>query len=95
MFHTITIDFIKKFSSKYNIQSYTNKGDIRQPGKNHKSLISGGGSGVGGGMGGGDSKGGGGGGSGYVNGGGAGQYPHPLSAFRNSSNSLCLETHFI
>ena len=28
------------------------------------------------------------------NGGGAGLPPHPLQTFHNSSNSLCLETHF-
>ena len=56
--------------------------------KNRKSLVSGGGRGGGG------SKGGGGSGGGGDNGGGAGQSPYPLQAFRNSSNSLRLETHF-
>ena len=56
--------------------------------KNHKSLVSGGGSGGGGGIGGGGSKGGGG-----I--GGAGQSPYPLQAFCNSSILLSLETHFL
>ena len=58
--------------------------------KNHKSLVSGGGSG--GGRGGGSSKGGVG--IGSDNGGGAGQSPYSLQAFCNSSNSLHLKTHF-
>ena len=74
--------------------TFTNKGGFRRPGKNRKSLVSGGGSGGGGGRGGGGSKGGGGSGGGGDNGGGAGQSPYPLQAFCNSSNSLCLETYF-
>ena len=59
----------------------TNKGGFRRPGKNRKSLVSGGSSGGGGGRGGGGSKGGGGSGGGGDNGGGAGQSPYPLQAF--------------
>ena len=62
--------------------------------KNHKSLVSGSGSGGGCGRGGGGSKGGGGSGGGGDNGGSAGQSCYPLQAFCNSSNSLRLETHF-
>ena len=67
------------------------KGDFRQPGKNHKSLVSGGGSS---GRGGGGSKGGGGSGGDGDNDGGTGQSPYPTQAFCNSSISLRLETHF-
>ena len=72
----------------------TNKGGFRRPGKNRKSLVSGGGSGGRGGRGDDGSKGRGGSGGGSDNGGDAGQSPNPLQAFCNSSISLCLETHF-
>ena len=74
------------------IRMTTNKGGFRRPGKNCKSLVSGGGSDGGGGRGGGGSKGRGGRGGGGANDGGAGQSPNPLQAFCNSSISLCLET---